>query len=231
MTARVLASLTLVLCPMLGMLGCKAGGAAFDPGVPNTDAAMPATSGRYIPLSVGATWTWSGSDSRSGSSGTSSSTVEALDTLTGPKSGISAFRVHDSTLGGSVINWQQDTGTSVVRHKEDFYDTSGSLMSDHIYTPSKLRLDESTAHIAMGATWTETFTDTSTTTATINVQWTVEAVDEMVTVPAGTFSCLRVHSVESGSLGYDSTFWYARNVGKVKETGTETRNLVGYSIP
>jgi hypothetical protein len=73
--------------------------------------------------------------------------------------------------------------------------------------------------------------DASTTTATINVQWTIEAVDEMVTVPAGTFSCLRVHSVESGSLGYDSTFWYARNVGKVKETGTETRNLVGYSIP
>jgi hypothetical protein len=68
-------------------------------------------------------------------------------------------------------------------------------------------------------------------TATITVTWTVEAVDEMVTVPAGTFKCLRVHSTESGAKGYDSTFWFARNVGKVKETGTEVRELLGYSIP
>jgi hypothetical protein len=229
MTAHAFASLTLVLT--LG-LGCNASVAtAFDSGVPTTDAATPATTGRYIPLAVGATWTWTGADSRSGSSGMVSSTVEALDALTGSKAGISAFRVHDSTLSGSVVNWQQDTGTSVVRHREQFLDTSGALTSDHVYTPSKLRLDESAAHTTVGATWTETFTDASVSTASITVHWTVDAVDESVTVPAGTFKCLRVHSVESGSLGYDSTFWYARNVGKVKESGTETRNLVGYSIP
>jgi hypothetical protein len=53
----------------------------------------------------------------------------------------------------------------------------------------------------------------------------------MVTVPAGTFSCLRVHRVDSAPGGYDSTFWFARNIGKVKEGGTEVQELVGYSIP
>ena len=67
--------------------------------------------------------------------------------------------------------------------------------------------------------------------ATITVTWTVVGVDESVTVPAGTFTCLHVHSVESGAKGYDSEFWYARNVGKVKESGTELRELVGYTIP
>jgi hypothetical protein len=228
MTSRVLASLALVLT---AVTGCHGTAASFDAGVPTTDATIPATTGRYIPLAVGAIWTWNGTDSRSGQSGTVSSRVEALDTLTGSKAGISAFRVHDATLGGSVINWQQDTGTSVVRHREQFFDAAGTLTSDHLYTPDKLRLDESPTHTTMGATWTESFMDASTVTTTITVQWMVEAVDEMVTVPAGTFSCLRVHSVESGTLGYDSTFWYARNVGKVKEAGTETRALVGYSIP
>jgi len=67
--------------------------------------------------------------------------------------------------------------------------------------------------------------------STATVTWTVEAVNEMVTVPAGTFSCLRVHSVDAGLGGYDSTFWFARNIGKVKESGTEVRELLGYLIP
>jgi hypothetical protein len=220
-----------ILVLSVTLAGCGGGASSFDSGVPVTHAAHPATTGRYVPLSVGANWTWTGSDTRTGASGTTSSVVEALESLTGVKAGIMAFRVHNSTLSGSTVNWQQDTGTSVVRHREQFLDTTGAVMSDHIYSPDKLRLDEGAAHTAMGATWTETFTDMTTTTTTVNVQWTVEAVDESVTVPAGTFNCLRVHAVESGTLGYDSTFWFARNIGKVKESGTENRDLVGYSIP
>jgi hypothetical protein len=220
-----------VLALSVTLAGCGGASSSFDSGVPVTHAAHPATTGRYVPLSVGANWTWTGNDTRTGASGTASSVVEALDSLTGAKAGIMAFRVHNSTLSGSTVNWQQDTGTSVVRHREQFLDTTGAVMSDHIYSPSKLRLDESAAHTAMGATWTETFMDMTTTTTTVNVQWTVEGVDESVAVPAGTFKCLRVHAVESGTLGYDSTFWFARNIGKVKESGTENRDLVGYSIP
>jgi hypothetical protein len=217
-------------------IGCGAGGAstpgdAASPGSGLLDARQPATSGRYIPLSVGAAWTWNGYDTLSGASGPTDSHVEALETLTGAKAGKSAFRVRSATLVGSTVNWQEDTGTAVVRHREQFFDAGGLLKSDHLFTPNKLRLDESAARTALNASWVETYTDVANASTTITVAWTVEAVDEMVTVPAGTFSCLRVHAVQAGGAAYDSTFWFARNVGKVKEAGTEVRQLVGYRIP
>lgn len=192
--------------------------------------------GRYVPLVVGARWTWNGFDTLSGLTGVVDSTVEARETLTGAKSGIVAFRVRNKTLGGATVNWQQDTGTAIVRHREQFLDSAGAVQSDHLYAPSKIRLDESAARTALNARWTETYSDTVTapTTAaplTVSASWVVEAVNETVTVPAGTFSCLRVHSVQTGGAAYDSTFWFARNVGKVKEEGTEVRQLTSYFIP
>jgi hypothetical protein len=157
--------------------------------------------------------------------------VEAVETLTGAKAGISAFRVRSKTLTGSTVNWQQDTGTAVVRHREQFLDATGAITSDHVFMPTKLRLDESPAHTALNASWTETYTDMAMFATPITVTWKVEAVNEMVTVPAGTFSCLRVHSVQTGGAAYDSTFWFARNIGKVKESGTEERQLTRYNIP
>lgn len=209
---------------------------AAAPGADLVDARQAATSGRYIPLSIGAGWTWNGYDTLSGLSGPTDSRVEAMEALTGAKAGISAFRVKSLTLSGYTVNWQQDTGTATVRHREQFFDATGALKSDHVYTPSKLRLDEDPAHLVVGASWTEMYTDDVTAPTVVpsraaTATWTVEAIDEMVSVPAGTFSCLRVHSVESGLNGYDSTFWFARNIGKVKESGTEVRELVGYSIP
>ena len=92
-------------------------------------------------------------------------------------------------------------------------------------------------HLVPNAVWTETYSDvvsrsgvaTSQTTP-VSAYWTVIAVDESVTVPAGSFNCLHVHRVETAT-GYDSHFWFARDVGKVKETGMEQKVLVGYYIP
>ena len=108
--------------------------------------------------------------------------------------------------------------------------------------PSQMRLDETPAHLAAGVTWQEPITITQTLpaggapiTAQVTVTWTVDAVNESVTVPAGTFSCLRVHRVEPPSTvdttGGDNVFWFARGVGKVKETGPELHELLGYNIP
>jgi len=224
---------------LLTASGCSSGGQSSDaapPGVGLVDAHQPANTNRYIPLAVGAGWTWQGTDTLTGLSGITDSRVEALEPLAGAKAGISAYRIRSVTLSGSTVNWQQDTGTSIVRHREEFFDVTGALKSDHQFTPEKLRLDEDPARTMLGASWTETYSDTVTAplaqpASTATITWTVEAVDEMVTVPAGTFSCLRVHSVDSSLGGYDSTFWFARNVGKVKESGTEVRDLIGYLIP
>ena len=189
-----------------------------------------------IPLSVGARWTYHATDPASGMSGTTESKVEALNDM--GKAGVMAFQIRSTMLLGSTVNWQQDLGTSIVRQREQFFDSTGSMRSDYLFMPSRLRLDESPAHTVQGATWTETHTalvDDLTlgtkVTGTFMVTWTVEAVNEMVTVPAGTFSCLRVHRVQTGFSSSDEMHWFARHVGKVKETGPEPKDLTSYSIP
>jgi hypothetical protein len=47
-----------------------------------------------------------------------------------------------------------------------------------------------------------------------------------VTVPAGTFTTLRVHRTDSGA-----TAWFARGVGKVKQVSSSKVELVSFSIP
>jgi hypothetical protein len=204
-------------------------------------ARQASKSNRYLPIAVGARWGWRVVDVSSGASGMTQSTVEAMETLTGSKQGVMTFRVRSTTLTGSTLNWQQDTGTALVRHRERFFDLTGAVRSDHEYVPSVQRLDESPTHLVAGASWTEKVTDTKTApgaapvTATVDVTWTVEAVNENVTVPAGTFSCIRVHRLEPPSLvdrfGGDNVYWFARGIGKVRETGTSTHELVGYSVP
>lgn len=218
------------------VVGCSNPEAPATP--PTPDARAPAASDRYLPLSVGAKWTYHATDPASGATGETQSVITALEDVGGAKAGTTAFRVDSSTLIGSVVNWQQDLGTSIVRHREQFFDLKGVKLSDYVFTPYRLRLDESPAHTTKGATWTETHTATvdnlvtgTKVNASFSVAWTVEAVDDPVTVPAGTFSCLRIHRVQTGYAPSDETHWFARHVGKVKETGPEQKELTSYSIP
>jgi hypothetical protein len=195
-------------------------------------------SSRYLPLSVGAKWTYHATDPLSGASGETYSTIEALEDVGGSKAGIMAYRVRSSTLTGSTVNWQQDLNMSVVRQREQFFDLGGSMQTDYVFQPDRLRLDESPEHLVVGATWTENhganFDDLVNRIqkpVTFTAVWTVEAVDESVTVPAGTFSCLRVRRVQTGFASSDETHYFARHIGQVKQTGPEPKDLTSYSIP
>ena len=56
----------------------------------------------------------------------------------------------------------------------------------------------------------------------------MRAVGESVTVPAGTFTDTVVLEKIGGSVL--KTYWFARGVGKVKETGGQTEELVEYGV-
>lgn len=61
--------------------------------------------------------------------------------------------------------------------------------------------------------------------------WTVVAVDESVTVPAGTFKALVLERIIAANSS-DKKFWFVRGVGKVKETGVgdQTEELIKVTI-
>lgn len=191
-----------------------------------------------LPLAVGASWTYDVTDLGTGEQSEKTTTVEAEEDVGGKMAGTTAFRVRTEKIDGTTMNWQKDIGDAIVRYHEEAYDLGDALTSDEWYEPYKLRIDESAAHTAEGATWDEEYTETHyepgvpdpTVTARVN-EWTVEAVADEIDVPAGTFTCLRLHRVGSEVGQADKTFWFARGVGKVKESGGQEELLVGYSLP
>jgi hypothetical protein len=193
---------------------------------------------RYLPLVIGATWTYDTSDMGQPNV-VKTSTVEALEDVGERKAGTIAYRVRTGKAGGlgDVVSWQQDKCTSVVRHREQNLDPiTDAVVTDQFYVASKLRVDETPAHLELGATWTTSYTEVEvdnttgqTHTKSKDETWTVQALDESVTTAAGTFTCLKVNKTTSGLA--DKTYWFAKGVGKVQEMGEAVETLTAYTIP
>ena len=161
------------------------------------------------------------------------------------------------------VSFQALVGDRVVRFRElSINGSTGAVKKEEYFgTPWKLRVDATAAHTAVGATWPESYPDfvvdkpkataTSDGGATVvdardlrrrrpgdhHIQvtdvWSVTAVDEPVTVPAGTFKALVLHRLADSGRGPDKSFWFVRGVGKVKETGVDeqTEELLSYDLP
>lgn len=178
-------------------------------------------------LGPGASWTYQVDDG--GGIETKTQSVGGLEDVGGTKAGVMAYRLTTERATGDVVSWQEDTGSAILRHREQ--DGAGTTSTDEIYEPHKTRIDESDEHLVEGTTWSEDYTETvtadngvdppMTTTAAKRDRWLVEAVDEVLSVPAGDFCTLRVKrtSTVNGTGGSVKTYWFARNVGKVREEG------------
>jgi hypothetical protein len=188
-------------------------------------------------LGTGASWTYEVDDG--GGIETKTQSVGALEDVGGSKAGTMAFRLTTERATGDVISWQEDTGSGILRHREQ--DNAGSTTTDEFYAPYKTRLDESDAHVVQGATWSEDYTETVTSddgtgpVTDTNMKtdtWVVEAVDEVVSVPAGDFCTLRVKRTSTSDAGGGSVkrYWFARDVGKVREEGgSQIEELTAYT--
>ncbi len=190
---------------------------------------------RLQPMVVGASWTYAISEPMVPAR-QKTSTIEAYEDVGDRKAGVMGYRQKTEKLDGVTVNWSEDRCTSLVRHREKSYDLSNVLLADQFYQPSKLRVDETAAHVATGAAWTVSFTEIEvnpTTGMAITISkdenWSVVAASESVTVPAGTFTALHLNKKTSGSA--DKDYWFAAGVGKVKETGEQTEELTAYTIP
>jgi len=206
----------------IAVAGCGGGGGAAtgDPGA-------SAAGSNYLPLAVGASWTYAVT-ALSGTMGQGTITVEAAENA--PGSGQPALRVHTVLPGDTTMAWEQALGTAVVRLEQQQLDQTGAVVVDKQYAPPILVLDESAAHLVSGATWTEQYMETKTPSTKNKAtkettDWTLESVAESITVPAGTYSCIRVRRNHTSSkTPSNSVSWYAAGVGKVKETGAGTFN-------
>jgi hypothetical protein len=201
---------------------------------PNVDApSNPAM--RYLPWKVGSVWSYKLTDPKGQIPDALNrlTTIMAEQDVGGVHAGSMAFRVHVEQLTGSKDVFETIAGDQDVRYKTIHYaDLAGTQMvSTDVDTPYRLKLDESMAHVVTGATFTQSFTETTTGqgagSGTKTENWQVISDNEQVTVIAGTYTCLHVRRTGSSPQDY----WYARGVGKVKETGSGAQNeeLMSYT--
>jgi hypothetical protein len=212
-----------------GASGGTMGNSAVDGAVPQV------TSGRYQPLAVGTTWVYNVTDTGVGY--TKNSLVMTLEDIGGVAAGIMGYKVSETIKTSIQYTWYESTDTDVRRHHDQEVDSSGNLSSEDWYTPYDLRVDEAADHLMAGAAWSLSYMDAHTsakkpaTTTTINENWTTDAVDEVVTVPAGTFKALKITRTNTAD-GTAKSQWFTQGVGKIRESNTtgHLEELTSYNI-
>jgi hypothetical protein len=191
--------------------------------------------GPLLPWKVGNRWTYRVTEE--GNVSTKETTVGEPEPVggTGPSQALLANKV--VTLKGAMdktVSWQASMDVGVVRYREQsFRASTGALELEEHWEPHKLHLDMLPEHLVVGASWLEVYQETKQApgsqpvTTTARDRWTVLADGESVTVPAGTFRALVLRKAGSSTT---KTYWYVRGVGKVKETGGQTEELVSFEL-
>lgn len=219
----------------VGILGALLAACTGEPPDDLVPEPMECTgSGRYLPLAPGASWSYAVTGGKR-----KTQAVGELEDVGGAKAGTLAFRITTTKTNGETISWQEDTGTSVVRHREQ--DRSGMTHTDEVYTPRQTRIDEADAHLVVGVTWTETYDElvSKPDQPMIRVPktdtWLVVSDGEAVDVPAGSFCTLHLQRTTKVGSNPPKTkhFWFARGVGKVREKDDQgdVEELSGFTTP
>jgi hypothetical protein len=200
------------------------------------DGPVQPTTGPYQPMAVNATWTYNVDDK--GVKYVKTAVFEAMEDLGGPKAGTMGYRMKETFPSHVQLTWYHQEGTLVVRDHEQSLDGANVLQSEDWYTPYRLRVDETPAHLQSGASWSWSFSDAHTSlskpasTTQLTETWTVDAIDQPLSVPAGTFATLRLthHDPTDGST---KTYWFVRGVGKIREetSAGHIEELTSYQIP
>ncbi|KIG15563.1 hypothetical protein DB30_05437 [Enhygromyxa salina] len=133
----------------------------------------------------------------------------------------------------------RDGSVSTRVHKKIL--TDGGIASIVDYDPGFARVDDTwdTLNFSEELLYERTETDGQGNNPKVEARghiFTVQAVHEMVTVPAGTFDCVKIERVRSvgTNAGEITISWYAFGVGKVREeTPAESRveELAKVSLP
>jgi hypothetical protein len=242
----------------VGCGGSSDGGAAAG-GMGGYGVDIPAADS-YYPQKVGNSWTYLVTPIEVELPSYKVVTVEAMELVggNGASKGLPAYRHVTCKSAPSVeacgkpagtdnridktVGWMGMIGKTLGNYREQsFKKATDMLVEEDWWEPYRNKMDMSPEHLVMGATWHDQYREFKqpvggvTTSTSQNETWTVVGVDETVTVtpPGGAPKdyphCLKVtHTNNGGSMV--KAFWYAKGIGKVKETGAQTEELLDYKV-
>lgn len=193
--------------------------------------------GSYYPLVDGATWTYVASTTSGQILGT-----EIVNATEITWEGAPAWLFVDNPNASG--EWTESTitelGTAAVRVHKEIKDSNGTLEIVD-YDPGFVRADDKwdTAGFIEEILYERVATDGAGLNPKIEARghtYEILALNEVVTVEAGTFNCIKVQRTRTvgTSAGDNATFWHARGIGKVREERPiegRIEELASVSIP
>jgi hypothetical protein len=200
--------------------------------------------GPLLPFKTGNLWTYRVTEASIVTDKTT--TIGGLVAIggTGPHASEMAFNVitrKGTDLSDQTESWQAPSPESperFVRYREISYGATSQMPKLETYwDPSKLHIDGRAEILKNGFTWREEYQEGKIPydgTAAIPLgpesdTWTVVSVDATVTAAEKEYQHT-VHFQKVSSTGATKDYWYKPNVGKIKETGTQTEELVSFSL-
>jgi len=175
----------------------------------------------YLPLEVGAVWRYAITRD-DGQRGQGVVSVDGFD-YGGANDNVVEYRIRQELLDGTIWSWEARQAKRVALEQEEIDDRAGNVLDEASYDPPITVVDEEADRLTVGAKWPEAFIDTTPNakghpkSKRAEAKWEVESLTDQVSVPAGTFTCLRLRRAQKHHPPLIS--WYARGVGLVKQQG------------
>jgi len=211
----ILSGLALALA---AVCSCDSGGASAIP-----DAGPP----DFYPIAVGSWWEYD----ELGEYGTQRSRYDITGTETvefdygiGTRTVFLRERTYPTVeWEGRTVEYLEDDGERVVRYRELYYDATGALDWQRDDDPGFLKFDRT--RVSVGDQWEweltsylDEFNGLPIVEEGNHYVYEVMSIDEVVTVPAGTFICILIRRVNAVGTDPDiRQYYYSPGLGKVKE--------------
>jgi len=222
----------LTLLPVALLVGCG----STDPGATDGDgggSSCTLAAGELLPWKIGNKWTYKIVEAGQ-QAPNKVTTIESAEVVggTGPNAAKMAFKVVTKKgTDDQTISWQAPDGAKVVRYREQSFGAASTRLElEEHWDPYKLHIDGNEVHMVIGPAWIETYQETKlptggqATTATAMDAWKVISECETIQVLDKSYNALHV-SKQGGDL---KNYWYVPGVGKVKETGGQTEELIKF---
>jgi hypothetical protein len=240
MKRAVLGALTAVVW----LVGCGGGGSLptnpggqtpSNPELPDTPSQppdKPTESHSLWPLTTGSTWTYRITDPEKG---VFDKVVEVLGPQPVPDTSMTATLVRSVQPYLEERSWQVELQNGlVVRLREEDL-KAGAVVQVQTWSPATVK---SLAQAQQeGWSYTSSIREmTQQDDGTVDEKdrtyvWRVLAVNETVTVPAGTFTnTIKVQRDRPDKAGKERVYWLVPGVGKVKEDGERLEELSSYDV-
>lgn len=206
------------------------------PDVPGgTDTSKPDPFTSLYPLTTGSSWTYRIEDPAV-ATGPFEKRVEVVGEQPVPGTSDTAIEVRSTQPHLEEVSWQKEQEGVVYRVREEDH-KAGTLARVTTWSPAAMK------SLAMGRPqgWSFVSSLTEMTHYPSGTQeddtdkkkytWSVEAVDETVTTPAGTFThAIRLQRKREDKAEPVRSYWLVPGIGKVKETGERTEELTAYDV-